>query len=241
MGMGGAARVGQEVKRSGRLPFLKKRGVRRPALRELFRPILTPAEIRLFCELYARHSSKTSTNWASMCYEWNQRAALTVLQISGADNAIHQKNIPLLKKYEKELVTGIIRRDSLNSLHAYNNPSVQPIFHATPMAANRFGAYATSPPESQHAHSFAPLPYVTFGGPFMPAVQAQSLSHSQSTNTGLQDPNRPSLSRRPAKNNRGGRGVKRHCRKGCGKLIGLCTCPNRRATAEPSEPETSEP
>lgn len=133
MGPPAAAEPRQEVKRHGRLPFIKKRGVRRPALRELFRPVSTPAEVRLFVELYARHSSKPSTNWANMCQEWNQRAALTISHVSGADNAIHQKNIVLLKKYEKELVTGILRKDSLNSLHAYHSFSMQPTANHSPL------------------------------------------------------------------------------------------------------------
>jgi hypothetical protein len=88
----------QEVKRTGRLLFVRKVGVRRPALRELFRHVVTPAEIRIFSKLYQKHSSKTSINWGNMCHEWNQRAALSVSHVSGADNAVHQKNIPLLKK-----------------------------------------------------------------------------------------------------------------------------------------------
>lgn len=172
MDVSSSSRPALEVKRSGRLSFVKKRGVRRPALRELFRPVLTTAEVRLFFELYTKYSGRSSTNWANMCYEWNQRAALALTQISGADKAIHQKNIPLLKRYEKELVTGIIKKDSLNLLQAHSHSSVQPFTFIPSTAATSFGAHPTPLPTFQQNHPFALPQYSTsFGPPMVSTLQ----------------------------------------------------------------------
>jgi hypothetical protein len=208
----------QEVKRTGRLPFVKKVGVRRPALRELFRPVVTPAEIRLFSELHQKHSSKTSTNWGNMCHEWNQRAALSVSHVSGADNAIHQKNIPLLKNYEKNLVLGNLGRDSLNWLHAHNTSSVQ---HTTP------GAYQSNTPSVTHSSGGGPMSRYTMA----PIHPSDHLGQSRPIHPSVAHsdfPHRGAIS--VHKNKRGGIGIRKRCRQGCGKLKSDCKCPRRYST-----------
>lgn len=217
------------MKRHGRLPFIKKRGVRRPALRELIRPITTPAETRLFSELYSRHSTKSSTNWVNMCHEWNQRAALTVSQVSGADNAFHQKNIPLLKKYEKGLVKEFIRKDSLNALIAHNSVVMQHPTYAPSTTINpSVDGFHSYPPTFAHNTPFAPFAYSPFAALPMGGSVAHPSFRPPLTDTYVQGSNSgPSHPSRPAKNNRGGKGVKKHCRKqpGCGLPIGQCRCP----------------
>ncbi|GAQ81648.1 hypothetical protein KFL_000860200, partial [Klebsormidium nitens] len=194
---------GQEVKRHGRLLFIKKRGVRRPALRELIRPISTPAETRLFSELYSRHSTKSSTNWINMCHEWNQRAALTVSQISGPDNAIHQKNIPLLKKYEKGLVKDFIRKDSLNALIAHNPGSLQQPNYAPSTSINPFvGGIHPYPPTFAHNIPFAPSAYPPFATlPMEGGVAHPIFFQPPLTDTRFQLQSGQSFPARPSKNN----------------------------------------
>jgi hypothetical protein len=204
----------QEVKRTGRLPFIKKVGVRRPALRELFRPVTTPAEVRLFSELHQRHSSKSSTNWANMCHEWNQRASLSISCISGADNAIHQKSIPLLKKFEKNLVLGILHRDSLNCLHAHNAFPLQHTF------TNDHSLSAPLP------FNYPPYPGPTCGPTNNPFTFGPLMTHPPLSN---HHPLAQASTGRTysAKNNRGGKGVRKRCQQGCGLFKSDCKCPRK--------------
>jgi hypothetical protein len=203
-----------EVKRTGRLPFIKKVGVRRPALRELFRPVTTPAEVRLFSELHQRHSSKSSTNWANMCHEWNQRASLSISHVSGADNATHHKSIPLLKKFEKNLVLGILRRDSLNCLHAHNTFSFQNTF------TNQFPTTAPVP------FHYPPYSGPTCGPTNIPFTFGPSMVHPPLSN---HHPLAQTSTGRTysTKNNRGGKGVRKRCQQGCGLFKSHCKCPRR--------------
>ena len=150
----------------------------------------------------------------------------------GADNAIHQKTTTLLRKYEKDLVAGIIRRDSLNALHAYQIHPVQPFTCApSPVTTvHPFGTFGGIPPTHQPNHLQAPYPVPSHGGPPMAAfAQPPSYSHPLPTTTRFPVTSATSsLVTQPIKNNRGGKGVKRRCRT-CKEFVGLCTCPNLRA------------
>jgi hypothetical protein len=219
----------QEVKRHGRLPFIKKHGVRRPALRELTRPVSTPAEIRLFSELYAKYPGKASTNWVNLCHEWNQRVALSLSQVTGPRDAIHQKSIALLKRYEKDLVTQIIRKDSLNSLHAYNSFSMQPtVDHPPPSVANPINTFPAPPSMvGHHGPSFSPLTYTPSANPFSGPITPPSFRPPHIPLQSSFQPNQSfgqHVALRPSKNRRGGVGVKKHCRRGCGLPVKDCRC-----------------
>ncbi|GAQ93224.1 hypothetical protein KFL_013720010, partial [Klebsormidium nitens] len=80
------------------------------------------------------------------------QVAARVVRREKLDNAIHQKNIPLLKKYEKGLVKEFIRKDSLNALIAHNTASLQHPNYAPSTTINPFvGGIHPYPPTFAHS------------------------------------------------------------------------------------------
>jgi hypothetical protein len=154
-----------------------------------------------------------------MCHEWNQRAALSISHISGADNSIHQKSVPLLKRYEKNLVLGILRRDSLNCLHAHNTFPFQHTFtcHNPASAPLQFSCPSYHGPAC--GPTMAPTNFPSTRGPVVPNPPLSNHRLALA---------RASTFQTYKKNNRGGKGIRKKCQQACGLFKSDCKCPRRQ-------------
>lgn len=128
--------------------ILKRRGKRshRPHLKwpHLARPITTPSAIKLFFELYGKHTSGSRTSWDEMAVDWNTRlgGSFEVLGELTKDSTLHFTTPAYLRKFEEGLVMREVGKISMGYFD-----TIDAIMRGTP---------ASSRPSVSHNLNLAP-------------------------------------------------------------------------------------
>jgi hypothetical protein len=93
-----------------------KSGSRRLYVSDSLTDVRTDEEVKLFYQLYLRHTPKKTTDWTGMVKEWNLETTLALLKDKEAPSGMHTmlwpKDERRLKKFHIELVKDIARRDT---------------------------------------------------------------------------------------------------------------------------------
>ena len=128
---------------------LKRHGKRnhRPHLKwpHLARPITTPSAIKLFFELYEKHTSRNRTSWDEMAVDWNTRlgGSFEILGELTRDNTLHFTTPAYLRKFEEQLVMREVGKTAVGYFHTIDTvmhshrPSQPSVTQHSPLSQQR--------------------------------------------------------------------------------------------------------